>query len=182
MKQAKTAIASAVLLLAIITAPASKALTIDFLENFECDKFSTLKILGCYNGNTKEIKIYNKLDIIQTISVIIHEVGHYYTINEDLSLFENYEIKGVYKTEDNAEKAAESFKKYIYKREMGLTINKPYIKYIYSPDVFEYKTGQKIEFKEAMEKDIWDDIQELPFLRKIITQEQEVFFDNLFKN
>jgi len=123
--------------------------------------------------------VLDSLDIITKSATVLHELGHYYTVNYNLSQFENYEVETVFVINNKYEKAAELFRKYIYKKEMGLVIYKPYIKYINNPDVFEYKTGRKIEFSEAVENNIWNDIQELPLLRKIITQDQEAFFDNL---
>lgn len=151
------------LLIALLFALPASALTISTRENINEDCNSTNRLDGCYFNNTIYLK--NSLPLERLIEVLLHELGHWKTAGKDTSLFKD--------REDAAEKFA------LWTLTKSILVTKPYFMYYRGNEVYEYQTGRHISYEEAVKNNIWDDIQLLPTLKKIVSLNEKTFFEQL---
>lgn len=144
----------------------------------ECERNHS--VFGCFRHKDNKIVINeDTIGFPITQDTIGHEIGHYYmkatTKEEYVKVFGNPE-----KTiEELREIAADKFRNWWYERGMYVQVSKPYVRYGEYPDVYEYSTGRYIGFEEAMEKNIWSEIQDLPFTRHLVTPKEAEFFEQI---
>jgi hypothetical protein len=104
--------------------------------------------MGCYFKNSDTILLDSKLTGLMFFTVLIHEIGH--------------------RMYGDSQETAMQYEKKVAQDLLAVHIDKTYIRYFDSPDVFDYQTGRKISYDEAVKNNIWGDIQVLPFYNRIL--------------
>jgi len=144
-----------IVIIALLIATNANAYDIVVQDEIDC---GGVPAIGCYLWRNEEdgiIKIKGSLRGLSLIKVFIHEVGHLHTSSQ-------------IPTSEERERIARNYERYIAQELLLIDINKPYIRYANEHNIYEYQTGRLISYNEAVDNNIWNSVQDLPFYNHIL--------------